>query len=191
MSNRDEYAVVEDYAARVGGEAVRPAMWILDRDGHVNLNAAERLGAHAALQEWLEGGVRPRGWVGEPYDATVIPEPLPSRARQRDGGLEGTVVAVDPVFGNLTTDLVAADLEQVAGREGARFLVRGFGTEEKIHWGVTYTDVKPDRLVAFVDADGRVQIAVNRGSAADRLSVNEGDTVLILPSGRKKNDSRR
>lgn len=191
MSNRDEYAVVEDYAGRVGGEAVKPGLWILDRDGHVNLNLLERFHAHAALQEWLEGGVRPRGWVGEPYDATMVPDPRPSVARSRDGGLEGTVIAIEPVFGNLTTDLVAADLETVAGREGGRFLIRGFGAEEKIMWGATYADVKADNLVAFVDADGRVQIAVNRGNAADRLSVREGDAILVKPSGRKKNDPRR
>jgi len=190
LSNRDEFAPVEDYAGRVGGEAIRPALWILDRDGHANLNAIERWSAHAALADWLGAGIRPPGWVGEPYDATVVIEPPASSARARDGGREGRVVQVDPVYGNLHTDLVAADLEAVAGGPGRRFVVEGFRTDEKALWGTAYGDVGPGRLVAFVDAEGLVEIAVNGGDAAERLGVGEGDPILIRPGARRKDDPR-
>lgn len=190
VSNRNEYDLAEDYAGRVGGDAIRPALWILDRDGHVNLNASERWAAHLALGRWLGAGIRPPGWVGEPFDATVVVDPPASAARPRGDGLEGRVVRVDPVYGNLHTDLVAADLERVAGRPGGRFLVEVFGAREQIVWGTGYSDVKGGRLVALVGADGLVQIAVNRGDAAARLGLRAGDPLEILPQGRKKNDPR-
>jgi hypothetical protein len=190
LGNRDEHAPVEDYAGRVGGEGLRPALWVLDRDGHVNLNALERLAAHRALADWLERGVRPPGWVGEPFDATVRLEPPPSVARRRGDGLEGRVLRIDPVHGNLHTDLVAADLEYVAGRRGARFTVRGFGADEPVRWETTFADVPRGHLVAFLDATGRVVIAAHGDSAADRLGVRAGEGLVLEPLGRRKHDPR-
>jgi hypothetical protein len=41
-----------------------------------------------------------------------------------------------------------------------------------------------------VDADGLVQIAVNRGNAGDRLALRAGDAFIIAPGARRKHDPR-
>jgi S-adenosylmethionine hydrolase len=80
---------------------------------------------------------------------------------------EGQVVYVDR-FGNLVTNLPVAPgatrgVARVAGRE--------------IPLRRTYSDVEPDSLVALRGSAGLLEIAVNRGSAAEALGAGPGDVV--------------
>ncbi|SBW22443.1 hypothetical protein FDG2_2647 [Candidatus Protofrankia californiensis] len=46
-------------------------------------------------------------------------------------------------------------------------------------FGVTFSSVSPGELVVYVDAAGLMALAVNRGSAAERLAVTAGDLLRL------------
>lgn len=191
FSNHDEYEPVEAYAARVGGGATKPALLVSMRSGHVNFSGPERLEAHAMLDRWLVDRVRPPGWVGRPYDATLLTEDPPSRAVPGPGWREGRITAVDPVYGNIETDLVAADLLALGLEPGEAFRVSCVAGARNIFWGTSYGDVNEGKLVGFVTADGYLRVAVNGGNAAKRLDGRVGEAILIETVTKENDDDPR
>src|ERR1019366_6432816 len=82
---------------------IQPALFLISREGHTNVNQAEHLAAFRALGDWIERGPdalpQPKG--GAPYyDATIPPEPGPSTAVPHpDGrGFDTRVAEVDAVY---------------------------------------------------------------------------------------------
>lgn len=93
------------------------------------------------------------------------------------GGWRAHVTVVD-VFGNLTLDLRADQLPEHAevtfrlrGRE-VRGLVKSYGYR------------RPGALVALVDSEDFLEIAVVNGSAAQELGAKVGDLVEVLSRGK-------
>lgn len=82
---------------------------------------------------------------------------------ESNGG-KGEVIAIDR-FGNLITNLTTAGDVVVNGREIA--LAR------------TYADVPVGKLVALINSDGLLEIAVRNGSAAETLGVSRGAVVQL------------
>lgn len=114
------------------------------------------------------------GDLGAPIsDPVWLPLPRPERTR---AGWLAHVSVVD-VFGNLTLDLRADQLGALAdvifrvhGRE-IRGLVQSYGHRA------------PGELVALVDSEDFVEIAVVNGSAARDLGAQVGDVVEVVPGG--------
>jgi S-adenosyl-L-methionine hydrolase (adenosine-forming) len=102
------------------------------------------------------------------------PVRLPSDAPPVEGGrLQGVVVAVDR-FGNLMTNLPgeripAGEVVRVAGRT--------------VPLVATYGSVGPGTLLALVNSDGMLEIAVRGGSAADSLPAGAGTVVWVGVEG--------
>lgn len=119
----------------------------------------------------LANGVR-LGDLGSPLtDPVRLPLPQPERVGD---GWRGEVVAVDH-FGNLSTNYLPEHLLgfstpfiHVGGRV-ITGLVRTFG------------DRAPGELVALIDSDGSLAIAVSQGNAARLLGIGTGAPVEILP----------
>lgn len=92
------------------------------------------------------------------------------RARPAGDGWEVPVVLVDR-FGNLQLgvgpDVLAPDSSaaRVDGRE--------------VPVVATFGDLPPGELGLYVDSDGQLALAVNGGSAADRLGLGRGDLVTV------------
>ncbi|MCK6444829.1 MAG: SAM-dependent chlorinase/fluorinase [Planctomycetes bacterium] len=84
--------------------------------------------------------------------------------------IEAHVLLVDR-FGNLVTDLGAADLEGEPSKWVARI------GERRIPLLATYSDARAGELLALVDSFGCVEIAVVQGSAARRLALSPGAKV--------------
>ena len=64
LSNRDEIDGPRNYLSCAGkafnrGEAEPPILWVVDRDGHVNVTDGEIRRALEALMDWIENGDRP------------------------------------------------------------------------------------------------------------------------------------
>jgi hypothetical protein len=98
--------------------------------------------------------------VGPPVgDAIRLPPPPKTRL---EDGWQGVVVHVDR-FGNLTTNILASDLERLGGRglEGLEVSLGGRG----LRLVRSYSDVEAGQPCALVGSSGRLEIAVHRGRA--------------------------
>lgn len=103
--------------------------------------------------------------VGTAHPSPVIrrtPEPL----RRDDGALVGEVIAIDH-FGNAITNCIGlhGGTVEVAGH--VLPLVR------------TYGDAMPGQVVGLVGSSGLIEIAERNGSAARRLGLQRGASVVL------------
>jgi S-adenosyl-L-methionine hydrolase (adenosine-forming) len=123
----------------------------------------------APVGAYLANGV-PLGELGTAISDPVrlaIPEP-----EKTANGWRAHVTVVD-VFGNCTTDLPAA---AVVGGEKVTFSLRG----REVHSLVTsYGAKQPGELVALVDSENFIEIAIVNGSAAKTLDAHVGDTIEV------------
>jgi S-adenosyl-L-methionine hydrolase (adenosine-forming) len=118
----------------------------------------------------LANGV-PLNELGSPFTDPVrldMPRPL-----KKESGWIAHVTVID-IFGNLTTDLPASAVD---GRTDVQFCIRDFKVE-----GISnaYGDKLGGDLVAVVDSEEFIEIAVVNGSAAGRLGAKVGDPVDVI-----------
>ena len=174
LSNRSEVDGPSAYSTKVTEEP-KPVLWRVDRDGHVNVNSAERAQALTALVAWAAGARPSPGAV-----ATVPPKPGASTAKRILGRrAEGSITKVNPFYGNLTTSLLAADLESAGVKARSRFN-RTLGAQTvSVLYGSDFGDVPKGEWVAFVDAEGFVFISKNWDNAAKATGVKTGDPVKV------------
>lgn len=95
------------------------------------------------------------------------------RPQRTAEGWQAHVTVID-VFGNLTTDLPAAE---VLGREQPVFRLRG---REVRGLSKSYGHRKAGDLIALVDSENHVEIAIVNGSAAQALAARVGDAVEVV-----------
>ncbi|HXX37290.1 MAG TPA: SAM-dependent chlorinase/fluorinase [bacterium] len=127
--------------------------------------AAARLAAGAAIER-LARPVR---------DFVDLTFPV---GRRRGRVLEGEIVWIDP-FGNLITTIPGALL---AGMGSPRRVAVEVGTRTLDAAAVrTFANVGRGHGLVFVGSDGVVEVAVNRGSAADATGAVSGQPVRIRP----------
>jgi hypothetical protein len=166
------------------GPGVRPVLFRVSRDGHVNVNERERLVALRALVAWLDGGntaVPPPPADGLFFDATVEPVPVPSRVEPHpDGrGFDARVIEVSAVYGNVFIDAQPADFT-AAGIGGMRwFQLTAHGQTFRVLHGRDFGSVKRGEWVAFPNADGFYWIARNHADAAATGRLTVSDVVTI------------
>jgi S-adenosylmethionine hydrolase len=94
-----------------------------------------------------------------------------------DEGLAGAVICTDR-FGNVVTN-VPADVLEGAGMAGPTFAVRVGDHDLDVPFLRTYGDAPPGEVLATVGSSGFLELAVNRGSAAERLGVRGGEPLLL------------
>jgi S-adenosylmethionine hydrolase len=105
--------------------------------------------------------------------------PLPPKTRTADGW-SGAVLHVDH-FGNLTTNVLEADLSAVDGGGLDRLEVR-LG-EAVVPLVRTYSDVARGSACALVGSGGRLEIAVREGRADALPGAGVGAAVLVRRRG--------
>lgn len=98
--------------------------------------------------------------------------PQPQKSAE---GVSGEVLYVDS-FGNLITNLSRGDVQAVG--ETARLIV---SCAHRTIRGLvpTYAAALPRELVALFDSQGRLELAIVRGSAARELAVEAGASVTV------------
>jgi len=97
---------------------------------------------------------------------------MPKPKKTADGW-EAHITVID-IFGNCTTDLPAPALIKV---NQVTFRLRGW----EVHGLVTsYGHKKPGELVALVDSENYIEIAIVNGSAAKILGAQVGDVVEVV-----------
>jgi len=112
-------------------------------------------------------------------DVTGSVRRLPmSRPVFSEAGLEAHVVHIDR-FGNLLTDLSERDLITWQHESGADTVVIRVGDSVIEEICLTYAGRQPSELLALFGSTGRLEIAVNMGSAAHVLNVGRGAVVMV------------
>ena len=161
-----------------------PALLRVNRDGHVNVNQAERLLALRALLGWLDSGTptlsaaeNTQGYI----DATRIPEPLPSRVfLDEDGrGFTAHVSEVTAMNGNVLLDVQPGDFGAIGLARNAWFQVTIRDQAFRVFFGTDFKSVKRGEWVVFENADGFHWLARNGQSAAATANVQVGDVVHV------------
>jgi pimeloyl-ACP methyl ester carboxylesterase len=166
--------------------AVQPALFLIQRVGHTNINQAEHLAAFRAINAWIDGG---RAALPVPkdqaryFDATVAPDPGPSSAvlLPDNRGFTTSVAEADAVYGNILLAAQARDFAS-AGIPLMTFCTLGVGGKSyRALYGRTYSDVKAGEWIVFPDADGRTVLARNSANAAATAGLKVGDAVTLVP----------
>jgi S-adenosyl-L-methionine hydrolase (adenosine-forming) len=98
-------------------------------------------------------------------------------ARLPNGGLEGQVLYVDH-FGNLISNISAAELASIGAQSGSRFNVH-VGPLRIGPLRNTYGDVAPGEIVSIVGSTGMLEIAINQGHAAAQLRAAPGTVIVV------------
>ncbi len=138
----------------------------------------EGIGIYGPIAGHLAAGADP-ALVGP-----VITDPVKidlAEAKIEDGALAGTISHVDH-WGNLITNIPQELVEGADLSPGDRIEIAFGGDEaEKVDgiFGTTYGDVPEGEWVAFVSSLGRLEIAINMGSASDALGIEAGAEVRI------------
>jgi S-adenosylmethionine hydrolase len=94
------------------------------------------------------------------------------KPQRTDTGWIAHIKVVD-VFGNLTTDLPASE---VTNHEGTTFSLCGRSSHGLVD---SYGHKQPGDLVALIDSENYIELAIVNGSAAQTLGARVGDTVEV------------
>jgi pimeloyl-ACP methyl ester carboxylesterase len=165
---------------------VQPVLFLIQREGHTNINQPEHLAAFRAINAWIDGG---RDALPQPkdqfhyYDATIAPEPGPSTAvlLPDDHGFTTTVAEVDAIYGNILLGAQAQDFKAGGIPPMTYCTLEAGGKSYRTLYGRTYTDVKDGEWIVFPDADGRTVLSRNFADAAGTTGLKVGDTVTLAP----------
>ncbi|MBZ0220804.1 MAG: S-adenosyl-l-methionine hydroxide adenosyltransferase family protein [Candidatus Methylomirabilis sp.] len=101
--------------------------------------------------------------------ALDLPKTVPEK-----GGLRGEVVYIDS-FGNLITNIRREDLSALDGTAVEVTVKNAALTGLK----KTYAMVEKGAATALIGSTGYLEVAVNRGNAAEALGARVGDTVAV------------
>jgi len=105
-------------------------------------------------------------------------------ARLDDHGLSATVIATDGPFGNLVTNVEADEFMQLGYQRGQEVPVRVNGSEMKIKFVKTFSDVPLGQPLLYVDSRGHMALAVNQNNFAAVYGVKPPAELLIPRSAK-------
>lgn len=145
----------------------------------------ERRYARSAVSRTFEGRDRfapAAAWLAAGIDLFELGRPLtswhtltvPVPARRGDQ-MVGEVLRIDR-FGNLVTNVDRGTLKGFAGGDPITIVA---GTQELSLVVETYAEVESGAVCALFSSSGHLEVAVNGGSAAERLSLGRGAPVTI------------
>ncbi|MFP7753960.1 S-adenosyl-l-methionine hydroxide adenosyltransferase family protein [Thermodesulfobacteriota bacterium B35] len=97
------------------------------------------------------------------------------RPRISAQGIEGQVLHIDR-FGNVRTTITTALLSRF---QPGSFACIEIGGERINTIATTYSQCPPGDLIAVIDSSGYLEIAVNKGSAAEVTGCGPGDPVIV------------
>jgi hypothetical protein len=163
---------------------VPPVLFVIQREGHDNINQPEHIEVFNAMNAWLDHGPdalpRPKDQA-QYYDATVAPDPGPSTSviHADSHALDTRVAEVDAVYGNVLLEAQAKDFEDAGIPLMTFFTFEAGGKAYHTLYGRTYSDVKKGEWVAFADADGRTVLSRYLGDGAATAKLTPGKALTL------------
>lgn len=113
-----------------------------------------------------------------------------SSARLGGGGLVGEIVGLDGRFGNLRTNIGAADFVALGYAPGDRVRIRVGSRELTLPFVRTFADVPEGAPLLYVDSRQQIGLAVNRGSFEKTFAVAVPAPIVIHPKpGRQRGEA--
>jgi hypothetical protein len=117
--------------------------------------------------------------LGPAVDPGGVARPALPAASVAPGRVEALAVGRDR-FGNLALLASAADLRAAGLADGDPVWVTARERRHPARVGGVFADVPPGGLLVHIDSAGMLALAVNGGSAAERLGVASGEAVGVL-----------
>jgi pimeloyl-ACP methyl ester carboxylesterase len=190
LSNQSEFEGPKNYTTPKlppSKDGVRPILFRVGRDGHVNVNQRERLSAIRALNLWLDRGREtvPGAASGTFFDATIAPLPQPSNVTLHADrrGFDARVTEINSVYGNVVLDAQPTDFAAVGIGKMARFQLSAHDKSFRVLLGRDFTGVKRGEWVVFPDAEGFVLLSRSFADAAAAAKLEVGDVIRIRRYG--------
>lgn len=173
LTNRSELDGPKNYVARAAKSKTPPALWTIDRDGHVNIGHEEWLVGIDGLLAFIDSGNIETG-----KDITIKSLIKSKAAFTADGALT-KVTTINASYGNIETEFTSEDLDALNIKTGDNFWLSLAEKTYKVKLGTTYSDVSRGQWVAFINAEGTLRIARNYDNAAETLGCKIGDNIMI------------
>ncbi len=129
----------------------------------------------------LAGGAGLSG-VGEPFAPVELVQLKLPLSRVEDGALVAQVRAID-VFGNSQLNVDHAELVAFGLTIGAALEIEVVDGRFPTNYVSAFADAAPDDLLLYEDAHQQLAVAVNRGSAAERLDLGLDSEVRVRLTG--------
>lgn len=165
---------------------LRPMLFRVARDGHVNVNQRERLAALRALNLWLDRGRAslPIPPADFPFiDVTAAPTPQPTQVAARADGFTARVIEVSAIYGNVFLNAQPGDFALAGIFLGDTFQLTVRDQTFRVVYGSDFSSVPRGEWVAFPNADGFTWLARNYADAAATAKLQAGDAVSVLRIG--------
>jgi len=113
----------------------------------------------------------------EDYKRFAAPRPKPADGET----LRGVILKADR-FGNLITNVTPEDLPILFGADSPAFSIK-VGKKEVTRIAMNYAEGEPNEVFGILGSMGYLEIAANRGSAAQLTGAGKGNEVLIKLGG--------
>jgi S-adenosylmethionine hydrolase len=120
----------------------------------------------------------PLASLGNPIAVDELCRLTLPRAEVSGGALRAHVLRADG-FGNLILDASAEQLAAAGVSAGATISVNAAGGLHSARHAATFAEVPAGELLLYEDALKMATLAVNRGSAADRLGIGPGEELVV------------
>jgi S-adenosylmethionine hydrolase len=134
-------------------------------------------GAHLARgDDWTQ--------VGPELDVVKLVRLDITPAKLDDRGLTAQVIATDGPFGNLVTNISGEDFLKLGYTRGQTVPVTIGGTEMKLPFVRTFSDVPLHAPLLYIDSRGHVGFAVNQGSFASVHGIKPPQPIFIPRAAR-------
>ncbi len=174
LSNQSELDGPTAYIERATEAAIKPVLWKVSRNGHVNINETERHLALTALIEWITTNT-----INESKDITYIPPNTERDVRFENGQCIGKIIDISPEYGNIFINLNTEDFTKIGIQRGMTFRISIKDETTEVVYGTTYSDVPEGEWVAFPTADNVTRVAINLGNASKALDAQIDDVVSV------------
>src|SRR5581483_5859101 len=92
-----------------------------------------------------------------------------------EGSLAGEVLRIDR-FGNLVTNIDHKAFDKFVHRGGVEIMAGPHRIQRVV---ATYSEAEPGETCALFGSSDHLEVAVNAGSAADRLGLARGAKVIV------------
>lgn len=120
----------------------------------------------------------PMNELGTPIDPQrLLPGVLAVSDQADDGSIKAEILWIDR-FGNAQLNVDPADLAQWPDHVS----IEGGRTNRTAQRVSTFAEISTGSIGLIVDSYGLIAVAVDRGSAAFELEINEGDALTLRPA---------